>query len=111
MTLRKYPLATLYTLLFFLSVLDYLTTVYCLENIPNCYETNPLFKTSDVMFKFKILYGTPAGIAGVLVGFAFDKISTDRSFASVISLYLLSYSQSLLSPVLQLLTNIDIIFK
>ncbi len=74
MTLRKYPLATLYTLLFFLSVLDYLTTIYCLENVPNCYETNPWFQTPDVMFKFKILYGVPVGVAGVLVGFAFDKI-------------------------------------
>lgn len=62
-----------HTLLLILSLLDYLTTIYCLGNIPNCYETNPFLKTSDLMFKFKILLGVPAGIAGILVGFALDK--------------------------------------
>jgi hypothetical protein len=36
-----------------------------LENIPNAYETNPWIKTSDVTFRFKILYGIPTGIAGI----------------------------------------------
>ena len=71
--LKKYPLAILYTLLLILSLLDYMTTIYCLENVPNCYETNPFLKTPDVMFKFKILFGVPAGIAGILVGFTLDK--------------------------------------
>ena len=68
----KYPLATLYALLFLLNILDYLTTVYCLENIPNAYEANPWIKTPEAIFRFKILYGIPVGIAGILIGFAFD---------------------------------------
>jgi|Deesub1362A_J573_1020465.scaffolds.fasta_scaffold00898_15 hypothetical protein len=52
--LRCYPLATLYALLFLLNILDYLTTIYCLENIPNAYEANPWVQTPEVMFKVKI---------------------------------------------------------
>ena len=75
MTLR-YPLSILMMALFVLNVLDYLTTIYALESIPNAYEANAWIKTPEAIFKFKILYGIPIGIAGVLIGFAFDKIRT-----------------------------------
>ena len=59
----KRPFTILMALLFILNILDYLTTIYCLENIPNAYELNPWIKTPEAVFKFKILYGTPIGIA------------------------------------------------
>ena len=73
MTLR-YPLTTLMMALFILNVIDYLTTIYCLENIPNAYEANPWIKTPDVIFRFKILYGISIGVAGILLAFSFEKL-------------------------------------
>ncbi len=70
----RHPLAILMTALLILNVLDYLTTVYALENIPNAYEANPWIQTPEAIFKFKILYGTPIGIAGVLLAFSFEKL-------------------------------------
>lgn len=63
-------------LLFILNILDYPTTIYALENIPNAYETNPWIKTPDKIFKFKILYGTPVGVAGILLAFLFEELRT-----------------------------------
>ena len=74
MILKRYPLTTLFTLLFLLNILDYLPTIYALENIPNAYEANPWIKTPDVIFRFKILYGIPIGIAGVLLAFSFERL-------------------------------------
>jgi len=76
MILKKYPLTILFASLFLLNVLDYLTTIYALENIPNAYEANPWIKTPEAIFKFKILYGIPIGIAGVLLAFSFERIRT-----------------------------------
>ena len=74
MILKRYPLTTLFTLLFLLNILDYLTTIYCLENIPNAYETNPRIKTPEAIFRFKILYGIPIGVAGIFLAFSFEKL-------------------------------------
>ena len=62
------------TALLILNILDYLTTIYCLENIPNAYEANPWIQTPEAIFKLKILYGIPIGIAGVLLAFSFEKL-------------------------------------
>ena len=64
------------TALLILNILDYLTTIYCLENIPNAYEANPWIQTPEVMFKSKILYGIPIGIAGILLAFLFERFRT-----------------------------------
>ena len=76
MILKKYPLTILFTLLFILNILDYLTTIYCLENIPNAYEANPWIKTPEAIFRFRILYGIPIGIAGILLAFLSEKLRT-----------------------------------
>lgn len=62
------------TALFILNILDYLTTIYALENIPSAYEANPWIKTPEAIFKFKVLYGIPTGIAGVLFAFLSEKL-------------------------------------
>jgi len=70
----KYPLTILFASLLIFNILDYLTTIYCLENIPNAYETNPWIKTPDEIFRFKILYGIPVGITGVLLAFLSERL-------------------------------------
>ena len=70
----KYPLTILFASLLIFNTLDYLTTIYCLENIPNAYETNPWIKTPEEIFRFKILYGVPIGVAGVLLALSFEKL-------------------------------------
>jgi len=70
----KYPLSILMIAFFILNILDYLTTIYCLENIPNAYETNPWIKTPEEVFRFKILYCIPIGIAGILLALLFERL-------------------------------------
>jgi len=70
----RYPLSILMLALFILNILDYLTTIYCLENIPNAYEANPWIKTPDEIFRFKILYGIPVGIAGIILAFLSERL-------------------------------------
>ena len=65
------------TALLILNILDYLTTIYCLENIPNAYEANPWIQTPEAIFKFKILYGIPIGIAGILLAFLFERFRAE----------------------------------
>jgi len=70
----RYPLSILMIALFILNILDYLTTIYCLENILNAYESNPWIKTPEEIFRFKILYGIPIGVAGILLALSFEKL-------------------------------------
>jgi len=67
-------LTILFASLLIFNTLDYLTTIYCLENIPNAYETNPWIKTPDEIFRFKILYGIPVGIAGIILAFLSERL-------------------------------------
>lgn len=85
----KYPLTILFTLLLLLNILDYLTTIYALENIPNVIETNPRMQTYEAMFRFKILYGIPSGIAGILAGFSFDELRSKYKLMFVRFYYLI----------------------
>ena len=110
----RYPLSILMMALFVLNVLDYLTTIYCLENIPNAYEANPRIQTPDVILRFKILYGTPIGIAGVLIGFAFDKIRIKYRSMFVYFCYFVLFAAVLavfIKCVLAVANNIDIILR
>ncbi len=52
--LRK-PLLTLLLALAVLNLLDYLTTVYALANVPNAYEANFELADPDLMFRVKMI--------------------------------------------------------
>jgi hypothetical protein len=88
MRIFKYPLPVLMVLFYILNLLDYATTAYCLENIPNAREMNPWLQTPDVQFRFKILYGTPVWIAYFLIGLFFERIRLKYSSMPVRFCYL-----------------------
>ena len=85
----KYLLTVSMIFLVILNILDYLTTIYCLRNVPNAYETNPLLKTPKDLFKFKILYGVPIGAFSVFSAFVFDRLKRIETSRLVDYLYFL----------------------
>ena len=79
MRVPKYSLPVLMVIFYILNLLDYATTVYCLENIANAREMNPWFQTPDMVFKFKILYGTPIWVVYFFIGMFLERMRLKHS--------------------------------
>ena len=108
----KSPLVVLVFALIVLNSLDYLTTVYALENVQNAYETNPNL-SPDKMFREKVASANLISLLLFGVAILFERIKDrDRimqiaylSQVVVLSLLVVSYTLTILNNVHVCLTH------
>ena len=54
----RFPMTVITLIAFGLSIADVITTIYCLNNVPGCIETNPIYPVcyyDDVKYKNEII--------------------------------------------------------